>query len=168
MFDILPESAVPPDVQLPDDLKSATEQCRAVFKGLPQTPERDSVLSALGRLGKSSLKRKIRHRAQLIVDTVGERFPSLFDVTDEAVNCRNHYVHGGESRFDYNREFNTVVYFTETMEFVFAASDLIEAGWDAKTWNETSMTLGHPFASYRSKYMENLSKLQSLLASASG
>jgi hypothetical protein len=129
MFDILPSSAVPPDVQLVEELKEAKEAAREIFAHLPQSPERDSILGALGRIGKSSLKQKIRHRAQRLIGVAGERFPELLTVTDEAVNCRNHYVHGSAPRFDYNRNFDIVAFFIDTLEFVFATSDLIEAGW---------------------------------------
>jgi hypothetical protein len=163
MFDILPSSAVPPDVQLTDELKSAKEAGRTTFLRLPQSPERDSVLGTLGRIGKASLKQKVRHRAQRIVDAVGERFPELLSVTDEAVNCRNYYVHGGDSRFDYNAHFNTVSFFTETLEFVFAASDLLEAGWNIKTWASVPTTMSHPFARFRVNYATHLQELKALL-----
>ena len=164
MFDILPSSAVPPDVPLSEELKSARESCIKIFKKLPKSPERDSVLSALGRIGKSALKHKIRYRGKFLVDAVGERFPDLFTVTDEAVNCRNHYVHGSEPRFDYSNEVASVIFFTDTLEFVFAASDLIEAGWDVRAWTEIPTSMSHPFGRYRVSYAENLRKLQSLIA----
>jgi len=164
MFDILPSSAVLSDVPLSEDLKSAKEECSKIFKELPNSSERDSVLNALGRIGKSTLKDKIRYRGKFLVDKVGERFPDLFTVTDEAVNCRNHYVHGGKPRFDYSNEFGIVVFFTDTLEFVFAASDLIEAGWDIRAWSKIPTSMSHPFGRYRVGYAKNLRKMQSLLA----
>lgn len=163
MFDILPSSAVPPDVQLSPELSNAKEACRNIFKALQRSPERDSVLGAIGRVGKSNLKQIIRHRAQLIIDAVGKKFPELFTVTDEAVNCRNHYVHGSAPCFNYSDNFNTVVFFTETLEFVFAASDLIEAGWDVNAWSELSTTMSHPFARYRINYAMHLQELKALI-----
>lgn len=163
MFDILPSSAVRPDTPLSEELKSAKDRCSKIFKELPQSPERDSLLNALGRIGKSNLKNKIRCRGKFLVDTVEERFPDLITVTDEAVNCRNHYVHGTEPKFDYSNEFDVVMFFTDTLEFVFAASDLIEAGWDVRAWSEIPTSMSHPFGRYRVSYAENLRKLQSLL-----
>jgi hypothetical protein len=164
MYDILPSSAGPPDIQLSDELQAAKQTGRKTFRALPQSPERDSVLGALGRIGKASLKQKVRHRAKPIVDAVGERFPELLMVTDEAVTCRNYYVHGGECRsFEYNRNFNAVVFFADTLEFVFAASDLMEAGWDVKTWAKTPTTMSHRFASFRINYAGRLQKLKALL-----
>ena len=55
MFDILPASAVPNDVELSDELQKAKAEARRIFKDLPRSAERDSVLGALGRLGKASL-----------------------------------------------------------------------------------------------------------------
>jgi hypothetical protein len=164
MFDILPASAVPPNVQLSDELKATKEIGSSAFCRLPPSPERDSVLSALGRIGKASLKHKVRHRAQLIVDAVPERFPELLWVTDEAVNCRNYYVHGGERRrFGYDGNFNVEVFLAETLEFVFAASDLIEAGWDVRAWANKGTTMYHRFARFRIGYATRLQELKAVL-----
>jgi hypothetical protein len=163
MFDILPRSAVPPDIPLSEELKSAKEKCSTICRQLPASPERDSLLNALGRVGKSTLKNKIRHRGKLLIDAVGERFPDLTTVTDEAVNCRNYYVHGAEPRFEYANHLEVPHFFTDTLEFLFAASDLIEAGWDVKAWCATPTSMSHPFGRYRIGYLENLRKLISLL-----
>ncbi|HEV2500131.1 MAG TPA: HEPN domain-containing protein [Terriglobia bacterium] len=163
MFDILPASAVPPDVILSEELKSAKERCATIWRELPQSPERASVLNALGRVGKSMLKHKIRHRGKLLNDAAGNQFPDIDTVTDEAVNCRNYYVHGGESRFDYENHPELRSFFTDTLEFVFAASDLVEAGWDMKAWCATPTVMSHPFNRYRIGYKENLCKLRSVL-----
>ena len=166
MFDILPSSAVAAELLLTEELKAAKETCREIFNRLPPSPERDSVLGALGRLGKSNLKQKIRHRARLITDAAGNLFPELVTVTDEAVNCRNHYVHGSDARFDYSDasdNFDAVVFFTDTLEFVFATSDLIEAGWDIRAWSEIGTAMSHPFGAYRVNYAASLQKLKALL-----
>ncbi|MFZ0660092.1 MAG: HEPN domain-containing protein [Candidatus Binataceae bacterium] len=165
MFDILPQSAVPAMAQLSKEIEDAKETCQKIFGQLPSSTERDSVLSSLGRVGKSNLKQKIRHRAQIITDLVGDRpwFPELTFVTDEAVNCRNHYVHGSEPRFNYSENFEAVVFFTNTLEFVFAASDLIEAGWDMIAWRGNGTTMAHPFGAYYADYDLCLQNLKPLL-----
>ncbi len=163
-FDILPDNATPAEFELMEDIKSARDSCKNIFKKLPESSERNSLLSALGRVGKSTLKQKIRHRAQLLVDAVGDKFLDIYIVTDEAVNCRNYYVHGSQSHIDYDREFGMSVFLTETLEFVFVASDLIEAGWDARGWCARGGTLSHPFGRYLEGYERNLVKLKSLLS----
>lgn len=163
MFDILPDSAVPSKVELPQELECAKKDCHLTFKNLPDSIERTSVLDALSRVGKSFLKHKIRHRGLLLNNIVGERFPDIFKVTDAAVDCRNHYVHGSKPLFDYSKDFAAVIFFIDTLEFIFATSDLIEAGWDVKAWCESSMTMSHPFTRYRATYVENLQKLRCYL-----
>jgi hypothetical protein len=154
MFDILPASAVPNDVELSEDLQKAKTEAQRIFEALPQSAERDSVLSALGRLGKAALKHKARHRGQIILTEAGEsQFPDLLLVLEEAVNCRNHYVHGSRAKINYRDHFfETVSFFTDTLEFVFAASDLIEAGWDITSWLQQGTTGSHPFGTYCTYY----------------
>jgi len=115
-------------------------------------------------VGKASLKHKTRHRAQYVVDAIGERFPDLVLVLDEAVNCRNHYVHGSPTKIDYRQNFNMVSFFTDTLEFVYAASELIEAGWNIRTFIETPTTMSHPFGAFRVNYDRHLQAFRSLLA----
>ena len=163
MFDILPSSACPETVKLPPDLGQARDNARKVFQALPASPERDSVLVALGRIGKATLKRKVRSRAKLITDVVGDRFPELNVVVDLAVDCRNYYVHGSVAKIDYSTHFDQVQFFIDTLEFVFAASDLVESGWDITAWIKQGSMLSHPFGQYHVNYARQLSELKMLL-----
>ncbi|MGX8010775.1 ApeA N-terminal domain 1-containing protein [Mesorhizobium sp. ORM8.1] len=166
MFDILPGTAVPADSKLSEEFKTARDQTRKLFLDLPDSPERASILVELKRAGKSSLKNKVRHRAAPIVAAVGDRFPELIWVLDQAVNCRNHYVHGplGKNTVDYAANFQDLGgFFTRSLEFVFAASDLLEAGWDIKGWASRSSTLSHPFYSYKDSYWQHLAIAKALI-----
>ncbi len=130
MFDILPAESTPPSVTLSAGLIAASAEARKSFGALPHGPERDSILSALGRLGRPNLKSKIRYRASLLPQELTARLPNLDAVIDQAVNCRNYYVHGGDPAFDYAKNTTITNFFTSTLEFVFGASDLVEAGWN--------------------------------------
>lgn len=163
MFDVMPSSSYPGKVILSPDLIQARDNAREAFKTLPASPERDSVLGALGRIGKATLKRKVRSRATLITDIVGGIFPELDLVIDQAVDCRNYYVHGSFSKIDYNKHFDLVQFFIDTLEFVFAASDLVESGWDINAWSKQGSTLSHPFGQYRVNYTHQLGELKKLL-----
>lgn len=163
MFDILPASAYPATVTLPPDLEQARDNARQMFGNLPWSLERDSVLSALGRIGTATLKRKARSRAKLITDVVGNRFPDLDLVVDQAIDCRNYYVHGSKAKIDYGQHFEQVHFFTDTLEFVFAASDLVESGWDITAWTKQGSTLSHPFGEYLVNYSRRLGALKELL-----
>lgn len=166
MFDILPASAVPYDVPLTQELAEAKAASGALFKALPRSLERDSVLNALGRLGKASLKHKVHARAKLILDLIPIRFPDLVLVLDEAIDCRNYFVHGSKAKMDYTAEFDQVILFTEALEFTFAASDLIECGWDIVEWSKQSSTVSHPFDRFRLNYEPRLADLKRALKTA--
>lgn len=163
MFDIMPASACPAIVELSPTLEGARDAARKAFKALPSSPEQKSVLSALGRIGKPNLKRKIRSRVKLITDTAEAKFPDLALVTDQAVDCRNYYVHGTLGKFSYGVHADQPTFFTDTLEFVFAASDLIQAGWDLAEWIKQGSTMSHPFGRYCVSYAERLAALKKLL-----
>lgn len=166
MFDILPSSVWPPAPPLTTNLEDARRQCREIFKALPDSLERNRILGELGRLGQLNLKQKVRHRAKIITDAAGTVFPELELVVDEAVNCRNYFVHGGKSRIDYLDHFNAFYFLTNTLEIVFATSDLIEAGWDIQAWIKSGSVASHPFGSYKIDYRQQLQALKALLPKA--
>ncbi|AZO30707.1 HEPN domain-containing protein [Mesorhizobium sp. M1B.F.Ca.ET.045.04.1.1] len=161
MFDILPATAIPKTGPISGDLKSAAAKAKAIFKALPKSAERDSVLGELGRIGKAKLKQKVRHRAKSLVDLLGRRFPDLPSVVDIAVNCRNHFVHGTPSKVDF---YPHISFLTRTLEFVFAASDLLESGWDIVAWSEKATSQTHPFTEFRQSYKSNLERLKAATA----
>lgn len=165
MFDLLPESAVPSVVPLSDDLAKAKAAARENFKALPSSIERDSMLNALGRLGDATLKHKVKHRAELILSEVPPtRFPKLIAVLEAAVDCRNHYVHGAETGINYRTNFNLVVFFTDTLEFVFGASELVEAGWDINAFISKGTSMTHPYGTYLVSYKEGLTLFESAVS----
>ena len=158
MFDILPPTAVPTDAELSPELQKAKTDAQRIFKGLATSPERDSVLGPLGRLGKPSLKRKVRFRAQMLLDALPNRFPHLISVVDQAVDCRNYFVHGGESRMNYSENSDIIWFFVETPQFIFGASDLIEARWNIQEWNART-SVSHPFGRYIRNYSAQIARL---------
>lgn len=163
VFDILPAECVPLHVAISPGMRSAVDIATTAFRNLPASPEKNNVLTALGRVGKSTLKQKIRHRARLVTNAVTRLFEDLELVTDEAVNCRNHYVHGSSARIDYSRNPDTMLFLTDTLEFVFATSDLVECGWDINEWLRRGSVGSHPFGLYTSGYNTNVKELRGLL-----
>lgn len=163
MFDLLPDSAVPKKVALPPQLAKAKEQCKKIFKALEPSYERSSVLGALGRVGTASLKQRALHRAAYVTRATPkwQWFPYLDLVVEEAVDCRNHYVHGSEARFDYSRNRHFVTFFTNTLEFVFAAAELIECGWNLERYLERAQW-SHPFGEYRINYKLRVQALRDI------
>ena len=129
MFDLLPPEAIPKKSSLNKELADAKGKARALFEALADSPERDSMLSAIGRLGTTSLSKKVLHRAKIVTDAVPKLAPDMAFVVREAIKCRNHYVHGSDASFDYRANGDAMSLFTNTLEFVFGASELIECGW---------------------------------------
>ena len=151
MFDIFPEAAYP-RTELPDEVASAAKLADQLFRPLPESPERASILVALKKLGDRTLKQKVRFRAQST--GLDELFPGLLEILDDAVDCRNHYVHGFKPKFDYDANFDAVCLFTNALEFVFGASDFIDCGWDIHSWKAGRPQDEHPFGSFIINYRE--------------
>ena len=163
MFDLLPSTHVPSRVA-PDELTgNAVREARELFKTLPDSFAQQSVLSALGRVGKASLRDKICHRADIVANVDPNRFAELHLPCNQAVLCRNHFVHGSEGAFNYKEEFDATAFLTDTLEFVFAVSDLIELGWDYNSWHNKGSSLSHNFGSYVVDYEMNLRMLKQLI-----
>ena len=161
MFDLLPSEALPSDIILTDRLDTAIQESRKIFKELPQSAKKDEILVYLGRLKRPSLKEKIRHRSSLISSVIGSAMPNIDSVTDAAVDLRNIYVHGGTLSDNKNTRLQEFMDFlTDTLEFVFCASDLVESGWDLKAWHAKRKGAGHPFADYLRSYSENLAQFE--------
>lgn len=163
MFDLLPESHVPRTRDIDDPLRDAVIQCRKIFTALPASFGKQSVLSALGRVGKASLRDKVMHLAHKVNAAADGRFPNLLLPCHHAVLCRNHYVHGTEGAFDYQGNFTEFAFITDTLEFVFAISDLIDLGWDLKRWLAHGFSMTHAFGVYVVNYPENLRRLEALV-----
>jgi hypothetical protein len=160
-FDLLPASAVPEHVALSSELLAAKQQCKVIFRELRESDERESLLRALGRLGHATLKQKVRHRANIISTATGDQyFQSLEYVCNQAIECRNYYVHGSPVNFDLEPPSRNFGFLTDTLEFVFGASELIESGWDIVRFLKTGTSMTHPFGAYAVTYNENLQKLR--------
>lgn len=163
MFDLLPESRAPKKKEPDSQLKAAVEQCRKIFVTLPDSAAKQSVLSALGRVGTASLRDKVHHRADKVIAVVGGKFPDLYLPCDHATLARNHYVHGSQASFDYQEHFTEFAFITDTLEFVFATSDLLDLGWDLKSWMGEGTSMTHAFGAYITNYSENMRRLKALV-----
>ncbi|GAB0062959.1 hypothetical protein IBA8401_39890 [Pseudomonas syringae] len=61
------------------------------------------------------------------------------------------------------KNFSEFVFIIDTLEFVFAASDLLDLGWDMRRWMGQGVTMTHSFGAYIVNYSQNISRLKSLL-----
>lgn len=164
MFDILPEDAVPTPTDLPDDLAESRSKCLTILNKHSPSVDRDSAISALKRMGKPSLPKKVQYRTAMVVKHFGARFEELPYIVKLAVQCRNYFVHGSADDFNFRAVEPYLNFLTDALEFVFAASDLIEAGWSAEHWNSDPHGDGHTFARFRRSYDIGLEKLKRAIA----
>ena len=81
-------------------------------------------MNALGRLHMFSLRDKVKYRAQVLTEKIGDKIPDIDIVIDEAIKYRNYLVHGSGNDVDPD----VARFFADTLEFVFAGSDLVESG----------------------------------------
>ncbi|EJU7769564.1 hypothetical protein KAB52_000412 [Salmonella enterica subsp. salamae serovar 4,12:e,n,x:1,6] len=162
MYDILPSDVTPNKIELSPEISEAKKKCREIFKSLPSSPERDSILGALGRLGKPTLTAKILNRTAIIDKELGEYLPELELIVKIAVKTRNYFVHGSDT-FDYKSIDSSIPFMTDTLEFIFSASDFIDAGWNAKSWYKSPHSTGHSFARFRWSYKQELNRLKNTL-----
>lgn len=160
MFDILPAGAVPLAAELPEDLAVTRDACVTMLRKHPPGIDRNSALSALGRLGQPSLPKKVAHRVSIVESKLGGRFRDLQFVASMAVKCRNYFVHGNSGDIEYPKVEPFMPFLTDALEFIFAASDFIDAGWDAQRWNSDTHGWGHSFARFRSEYNVALAELR--------
>lgn len=166
VFDLLPGNRTPKEEELSEELKEKITTAQMNFRNMPPTAARDSVLSTLGRVGKPSLRSKITCRAQIVNEAFGNRFKDIEMVCQQAVLCRNHYVHGSDAGFNYEEDFQSFAFLTNTLEFVFAAADLIECGWDVDNYCSRAGTASHPFHQYMLGYEANIDALKTSLKAA--
>lgn len=159
MFDIIPDEEYDTNFSLPDELKDAKMKCKEIFSALPRSSERDSILGALGRIGKLTLKNKVKARANIILANTQLSLEDFNLVIDQSIDCRNYFVHGSVKRFDYYEHFDLVHFFIHTLEFIFGVSELTEAGWDFDRWMQGHGGGFHPFKTYLSSYSMNLDRL---------
>ena len=163
VFDLVPNEVYGNKATLAANLSSALDASRKIFRGLPPSDERNDILGYLGRVGGWRLKRKIAFRAEGIRDSLDHLLPEFEIVMDEAVNLRNHYVHGSPTRIRSDHRLPLLHFLTNSLEFIFFASDLIDAGWDIADWCSKGKPIGHPFHNYLVHYKEDLKVLKKAL-----
>lgn len=161
MFDILPNDAGLPQSDLDPSIVAARDACIKLFRQEAVSVDRNTALSNLGRIGKPSLPKKVDYRASLVEARLGKRFKELRFVCSIAVRVRNFYVHGSGD-LDMEKVDPFVPLMTDALEFVFGASDFIEAGWDAARWSGGGW--GHNFSRFSGEYAAALPHFKEALA----
>jgi hypothetical protein len=104
----------------------------------------------------------VRHRTQIITDACkADYFPFLEMVCSVAVDCRNYFVHGAnDSDLEVSDVFRLMGFLTDTLEFVFYASQPVEFGWNLDVFLKRGTTMTHRFGEYKVNYREGWKELE--------
>ncbi|MEZ8437891.1 HEPN domain-containing protein [Vibrio splendidus] len=151
MFDLIPKSSANRKVDLSDELLEAKRHAKILFKALPDSLEKQSMLGTLGRIGNKSLKHIIHDRISIIREKSSLTLPDIDLVVNNAVDSRNYFVHGGKCKLDHEKNSQIVNFYIDTLEFIFVVSDLLECGWDIDTWKASRCT-NHRIGTYLCSY----------------
>lgn len=163
VFDLVPNEVYGNKPSLPANLSAALDASKKIFRSLPPSDERNDILGYLGHVGGWRLKRKIAFRAENIRASIDHLLPEFETVMYEAVSLRNHYVHGSRSRIRSDQRLPLLHFLTNSLEFIFFASDFIDAGWNIADWGRKGRPIGHPFHNYLLRYKEDLKMLKEAL-----
>ena len=157
MFDL---AITPPPKGISDDLAKVKDECLRALRALPKSDDRGSAIMALSRIGTPTLMQKVLTRVAVLRGHF--LLEDLDKVLRQAILCRNYFVHGpGDERFNYEVVEHHTAFLTETLEFVFAAAELVECGWDGNEWRRRHHTSQHWFSRFVSEYKH---ESQSLLS----
>ena len=167
VFDLMPSGFFPSGERLPEDIQTAISNAKAEFGSLPDSIERNKILTVLGMAGKYSLANKVLHRAAIVTKEFSKEISEINIPCKEAVKCRNRYVHGTPSKIDFENHPELSMFLVDTLEFVFAASDLIDSGWSASDWHRPWTDFSHQFELYLYSYKDHLSKLKEVVCESS-
>lgn len=151
-FDLVPTAGVDERRELPSAIAIVVQETRAKFRALDPSWERTQVLNALGRLKHLSLKNKVARRAEIVNGLIGGNLTDLVTVSNRAIDLRNVYVHGPSGRPSDEVLEQFVPFLTNTLEFIFVVSDLVECGWSFRDWYFGRRLRGHPFGLYIRDY----------------
>jgi hypothetical protein len=160
MFDTMPDNCYAPSTDLDEKVSSLLLELKARIKKdfSDYSDVKNGLCQSIGYLKGKTLKSKIIEKAMMISNILDEgALPELDLVIKHGVNCRNFFVHGTQDKKIHPEEYiNLLSFFTDTFEFIFICSELIEAGWGIKN----NLSRRHKIASYIKDYTYNLKKLK--------
>jgi ApeA N-terminal domain 1 len=131
-FDLLP-GALYAKPKVPADVRKILADLTSKAKTL-KPPYRDQILSNLNRVKSLTLRQKIESRFRSLPLSLRKRLPEMEFLIDHCVRIRNYYVHGSKPKLPLAAIRDFLFLFTDTLEFIFATSELAECGWNVNRW----------------------------------
>lgn len=120
---------------------------------------RDQLLDSLGRIRALNLRAKIFSRYDTLAEVLKQQLPGMHDVIRYCVLVRSYFVHGRKLSVTPDAAYELAPFFTDTLEFIFAVSDLQSCGWNVERWASESFGSSR-LKTYLYGYNENCKRLR--------
>lgn len=159
VFDILPSASTIPNKEIPENYQAARDECIKILEALPISEDRGAAIGAMKRWGRANLRSKVLHRAQIVKSHIPQITNEIDRLLILAIKTRNYFVHGTDD-FNYQKYESFLPLFTDALEFIFSASDLIECGWNPKSWLNTRPAYAHNYANFINTYHKEINSLK--------
>jgi hypothetical protein len=129
-FDLLPFESKP----LPAQVQSNVDDLKKSVRTSLLSPYRESILDALGRLKGSNLRSKILARFEILPESLRSKLAEMETIIGYCVQARHYFVHGTRpTKLSPKVIEEYLVFFTQTLEFIFIVAELSECGWTSKS-----------------------------------
>ncbi|HEY1983694.1 MAG TPA: HEPN domain-containing protein, partial [Xanthobacteraceae bacterium] len=131
-FDLLPNTTF----RKPKIPKGVLKGLAALTRDAKQLkpPYGEQVLSNLHRVKSLNLRQKIKSRYQLLPPNIRDLLPEMELLIEHCVRSRNYFVHGAKPKLSDDSTRDLMVPLTDTLEFIFVASEIFECGWKPERW----------------------------------
>lgn len=161
-FDILPSKATIANKEITEEYSIARDECIKILKTLPNSEDRGAAIGVMKRWGRANLRSKTLHRAEIVKSHIPQISVGIDRILILAIKTRNYFVHGSDE-FNYKKYEDFLPLFTDALEFVFSASDMIECGWEPKLWLKSRPSYSHNYSYFINSFKKeiNLIKLVS-------
>ena len=140
-FDLLPADDFAKATALPLEVESLLSSLESQVKVSAKASAavnayKERTLNMLGLVRGLNLRTKILLRYATLSPAISSHLPGMEEIIAHSVQARNFFVHGTQTKFSSSTLYDLVPFFTDTLEFVFATTELQFCGWDAPRWSK--------------------------------
>jgi hypothetical protein len=145
VFDLLPAADFGKATELPDEVEVLVAECEkrvndSALKSKVILKYKDRLLDTFGRVRGLHLRTKVLSRYATLPVELTSRLPKMTDMIAHSIRARNFFVHGSPTKFSAEALYTQSPFFTDTLEFIFATSELQACGWNSKRWAKESFS----------------------------
>lgn len=166
-FDLLPASDFVKAPTLPPDVETLVsgweaEVGKAAVASKDVAEHKDRLTNTLGLVRKANLRSKVLTCYTELPAELKKRLPEMEWVIAHCIRARNFFVHGTETKMTAEQVYGHAPFFTDTLEFIFAAYELKKCGWNIARWLKESFSDSR-LKWYMSKYKQHVALVKASL-----